>query len=111
MADDLKIRIEDLPSVSSINDSDIIPTTQENEELFQTKKATVKDIGDHVATEQEFSTLNTTAKTLVAAINELQSAGISASDVTYDPTTSGLEATNVQSAIDEIVAMIRNLVT
>lgn len=53
--------------------------------------------------------LQTTAQTLSGAINELfnaPSAGVTASDVSYDGTTSGLSATNVQSAIDEVKADI-----
>ena len=54
----------------------------------------------------DLTTLTTTAKTdLVAAINEVNakpSGASSAADVTYDNTTSGLSATNVQAAIDEL---------
>lgn len=46
-------------------------------------------------------------KTIIGAINELAaeipSGGVDASDVSYDNTSSGLTATDVQSAIDEIV--------
>lgn len=48
-------------------------------------------------------------KTIIGAINEIYAmigggSTVTASIVTYDNTTSGLSATNVQSAIDEIVA-------
>ena len=51
----------------------------------------------------------TTDKTIIGAINELAaeiqpSGGVSAASVSYDNTTSGLTATNVQAAIDEIVS-------
>ena len=48
--------------------------------------------------------LVTTAQTLSGAINELAggTGSIVASNVTYDGTTSGLVATNVQDAIDEV---------
>ncbi len=56
----------------------------------------------------DLTQLTTTDKTdLVAAINEVNakpSGGGTAADTTYDNTTSGLTATNVQAAIDEIVA-------
>lgn len=52
----------------------------------------------------------TTDKTIIGAINEINakipSGGVAAGDVSYDNTTSGINATNVQSAIDEIVASI-----
>lgn len=52
----------------------------------------------------------TTDKTLIGAINELKSdideiapsGGVEADDVAYDNTSSGLTATNVQAAIDEV---------
>ena len=55
--------------------------------------------------------LVTTAQTLSGAINELAggTGAISASNVTYDGTTSGLSATDVQSAIDEVVGDIADI--
>ena len=53
--------------------------------------------------------LQTVAQTLSGAINELYnapSAGVTASDVSFDGTASGLSATNVQDAIDEVVGDI-----
>lgn len=49
--------------------------------------------------------LQTTAQTLSGAINELYNApasGVDADDVSYDNTSSGLTATNVQDAVDEL---------
>lgn len=53
----------------------------------------------------------TTDKTVIGAINELKDdidnlGSPAASDVTYDNTTSHLSATNVQDALDEVVAAI-----
>lgn len=53
----------------------------------------------------------TTDKTIIGAINELAAeitpgGGVAASSVSYDNTTSGLTATNVQAAIDEVKADI-----
>ena len=52
----------------------------------------------------------TTDKTIIGAINELAaeipSGGTSAADVSYDNTTSGLTADDVQEAIDELAAAI-----
>ena len=58
--------------------------------------------------------LVTTAQTLSGAINELASApagSVSADDVSFDGTDSGLSATNVQDAIDEVVAAIPVIVS
>lgn len=58
----------------------------------------------------DLSQLTTTAKAnLVAAINEVNAkpaGGGTAEDITYDNTDSGLTATNVQAAIDELKALI-----
>lgn len=56
--------------------------------------------------------LQTVAQTLSGAINELYNApasGVTASDVSFDGTTSSLVATNVQNAIDEVVTMIPSI--
>jgi len=42
----------------------------------------------------------------MAAVEVRMSASYPASNVTYDPTTSGLSATRVQGAIDEVVAKV-----
>lgn len=57
----------------------------------------------------------TTDKTLIGAINEInakipEGGEVAADDVTYDNTDSGLIATNVQAAIDEVVAAIPSAV-
>lgn len=64
-------------------------------------------VSNLVTTKQNVTDENlvTTDKTIVGAINELAGAtpqGVDAEDVTYDNTTSGLIATNVQDAIDEL---------
>ena len=54
-------------------------------------------------------TPTTTDKTIIGAINELNSeigGTVTAAGVTYDNQSSGLTATNVQSALDEVVAAI-----
>ena len=57
----------------------------------------------------------TSNKTIIGAINELAaeiepSGGVSAASVSYDNTTSGLTATNVQAAIDEVDAKVDAIV-
>lgn len=57
----------------------------------------------------------TTDKTIIGAINELAaeiepSGGVSAESVSYDNTTSGLTASNVQAAIDEVDAKVDAIV-
>ena len=54
-------------------------------------------------------TPTTTDQTIIGAINEInakipESGDVAADDVTYDNTTSGLTATDVQAAIDELAA-------
>lgn len=75
-----------------------------------TNKTLIGAINEINAKDGELSDLTTTDKTsLVAAINEVaggQGGTVDADDVTYDNTTSGLLATNVQDAIDEVAAAI-----
>lgn len=57
----------------------------------------------------------TTDKTIIGAINELAaeiqpSGGVSAASVSYSNTSSGLTATNVQAAIDEVDAKVNAIV-
>lgn len=57
----------------------------------------------------------TTDKTIIGAINELAaqiepSGGVSAASVSYSNTSSGLTATNVQAAIDEVDAKVDAIV-
>ena len=71
-----------------------------------TNKTIIGAINEINAKDGELSDLTTTNKTsLVAAINEVaggQGGTVDADDVSYDNTTSGLVATNVQDAIDEL---------
>jgi hypothetical protein len=69
-------------------------------------KVSAEDIGDFTNTSQTYSGLNTTAKTPVGAINEVN--GKEASDIPYDNTSSGLSATNVQTAIDQSIMVFPN---
>ena len=68
-------------------------------------KVKASDIGTFVNSSQADYSLNTTANTIVGAINEVATA----SGTTYDKTLSGLSATEVQSAIDELNEKIDNL--
>lgn len=60
----------------------------------------------------------TTDKTIIGAINEIQAeveaitpgGSVSAADVSYTNTTSGLNASNVQAAIDEVNNKVDNIV-
>lgn len=61
-------------------------------------KADVSDIKTALGNE----TLITTAQTVTGAINEIAGAGVQAGNVSYDNTDSGLSATNVQGAVDEV---------
>ena len=61
-------------------------------------KVKASDIGTFVNASQADYSLNTTANTIVGAINEVATA----SGTSYDNTSSGLSATEVQSAIDEL---------
>jgi len=70
-------------------------------------KIKASDIGTFVNTSQADYSLNTTANTIVGAINEVATA----SGTAYANTSSGLSATEVQSAIDEINDKLDDLVS
>ena len=70
-------------------------------------KVKASDIGTFVNASQADYSLNTTANTIVGAINEVATA----SGTTYDNNSSGLSATEVQSAIDEINNKLNDLVS
>lgn len=75
-----------------------------------TDQTLIGAINELHANQGDLSQLQTTDKSsLVAAINEIMGGGggvIAASVVSYDNTTSGLSASNVQNAIDEVVGML-----
>lgn len=84
--------------------------------------------GDVTSLQGQVNTINsligngeptTTDKTLIGAINELKedidaiapAGSVDAEDVGYDNTSSGLAATNVQAAIDEVKGLIPSIVS
>lgn len=75
-----------------------------------TDQTLIGAINELHANQGDLSQLQTTDKTsLVAAINEILGGGqgiISASIVSYNNTVSGLTASNVQNAIDEVVSLL-----
>lgn len=75
-----------------------------------TDQTLIGAINELHANQGDLSQLQTTDKTsLVAAINEILGGGqgiISASIVSYNNTASGLSASNVQNAIDEVVSLL-----
>lgn len=73
MPDD-KIKISALPSALSLNNTDEMPVVQDNGGTKTTKRSTVQALGSHIAETMNFSSeLETTANSLVGAINEAAS--------------------------------------
>lgn len=68
---DADTKISALPSASAVNSDAEFPITQSVSGTDTTLKANIEDIGDYIAGTQTFAGLNTTAKTLVGAINEI----------------------------------------
>lgn len=73
--------------------------------LFQSRNGTTEhvngdDVADYVNTSRLYNTLDTESKTPIGAINEVNDK--EAEDIPYDNTSSGLTATDVNAAIDEI---------
>lgn len=63
-------KISQLDSTSSVNSDAVFPLSQTESGSLKTVKGTVEQIGDYIAKTQDHSTLNTTSKKLVGAINE-----------------------------------------
>ena len=64
-------KISALPSASAVNSDAEFPITQSVNGTDTTLKANIEDIGDYIAGMQTFAGLNTIAKTLIGAINEI----------------------------------------
>lgn len=76
-----------------------------NSNLFQSRNGATEhvngdDVADYVNTSRIYNGLETASKTPIGAINEINAK--EASDIDYDNTSSGLNATDVQAAIDEV---------
>lgn len=106
MAEEIqKKKISDLPSAVYLSDEDVMPVVQGSGSSEATNKVDIGLLGSTVAESKTFSNLDTTSKTLVGAINEVNSSlgnVPSADEISYDNTSSGLSASDVQGAIDEI---------
>ena len=70
MADKPKT-IPELPSASGISGDDYTIVEQVVSDKSTTNKATVSQVGSHIATSMEFSSLDTTDKHIIGAINEV----------------------------------------
>lgn len=68
-------KISQLTAASQVNSDAVFPLSQLVSGSDETLKATVGQIGEYVADEQNFLGLNTTAKDLVGAINEVLAGG------------------------------------
>lgn len=75
-------------ALSTITNETLIEVSEKSGATYTTKKYDIKQLADAIAV-------------LTDAINDLD-----ASQISYDNTASGLTATNVQAAIDEIVSMM-----
>ena len=73
MPDD-KIKISALPSALSLNNTDEMAVVQDSGGTKTTKRSTVQALGSHIAETMNFSSeLETTADSLIGAINEAAS--------------------------------------
>lgn len=68
-------KISQLTAASQVNSDAVFPLSQLVSGSDETQKATVGQVGQYIADEQNFSSLNTTAKDLIGAINELVAGG------------------------------------
>ena len=81
--------------LTSIIDKTFVEVSEKNGTSYTTKKYDLKRLSDSIIT-------------LAESINNLSNAinNLAAEQVSYNGTTSGLTATNVQNAIDELKSLI-----
>lgn len=80
-------KISELINATSINSDAVFPLSQQVSGDEATVKGTINQIGDYVAKEQTHSTLNTTSKKLIGAINELAAGGGGGGGSSHDYST------------------------
>lgn len=68
-------KISQLTAASQVNSDAVFPVSQIVSGSDATVKATVGQVGDYIADEQTFAGLNTSAKDLIGAINEIAAGG------------------------------------
>lgn len=68
-------KISQLTAASQVNSDAVFPLSQIVSGSDATVKATVEQVGDYIADEQNFAGLNTSAKDLIGAINEIAAGG------------------------------------
>ena len=68
-------KISQLTAASQVNSDAVFPLSQLVSGSDETLKATVGQVGQYIADEQNFIGLNTTAKDLIGAINEIAAGG------------------------------------
>ena len=68
-------KISQLTAASQVNSDAVFPLSQIVSGSDATVKATVGQVGDYIADEQNFAGLHTTAKDLIGAINEIAAGG------------------------------------
>lgn len=68
-------KISQLPAASQVNSDAVFPLSQIVSGSDATVKATVGQVGDYIADEQTHAGLNTSAKDLIGAINEIAAGG------------------------------------
>ncbi len=111
MPDETDIIISELTNAPQIDDSAVFPLTQDNGGSPATFKASMSEIAGKVAEGTTFVNLETTAKNLVGAINEVAQGGGGSADIIS--TASGTIATfndggdniPVKSLVTDIVAV------
>jgi len=85
----MALKISEIPTtLSAITNETLVEVSEKSGTTYTTKKYDLKQLSDAIAN-------------LTDAINNLN-----ASQIAYDNTTSGLTATNVQEAIDELLSMM-----
>ena len=94
-------KISQLDAASSVNSDAVFPLSQLVNGTETTQKGTVGQVGSYIAGTQTYNSLNTTSKTVVGAINELQAGGGGGGTSNYNDLTNKPQVNSVTLSGDK----------
>ena len=94
-------KISQLDAASAVNSDAVFPLSQLVNGTETTQKGTVGQVGSYIAGTQTYSSLNTTSKTVVGAINELEAGGGGGGTSNYNDLTNKPQVNSVTLSGDK----------
>jgi len=94
-------KISQLDAASAVNSDAVFPLSQLVSNTETTQKGTVQQVGSYIAGTQTYSSLNTTSKTVIGAINELEAGGGGGGTSNYNDLTNKPQVNSVTLSGDK----------